>query len=351
MQFSRVLSYIKGTDIEIFLAAFQTVLQALLSAVITVSEELERLKACGRTTFTCIMNLSSNESHLDDCLLPVSHIIALIPINILSSVVGTIGNSLVIATVYTNKSLQIIPNLWLASMAVADLMVTALGQPLLIAFWGLHVNRECNEPVSETFRVVGNMSCSASVLHLCFISIDRCLLIVRPVQSKAIRTLKRFKLALLIAWIVPVIYGVLRMSVSKKTTSYFTVIAAAICYLTIICCYTLIIFKVWNRDGVHSHARQSASQLVERRVTVTVAIVVVVFTICWIPLMYLRSAYAQSNVGVAYNWARTLALSNSAMNPWIYCFRMEAFLTNYKRLLKCGFGNNKRDGSAQCEVN
>lgn len=297
------------------------------------------------------MNHSSNESHLDDCLLPVSHIIALIPINILSSVVGTIGNSLVIATVYTNKSLQIIPNFWLASMAVADLMVTALGQPLLIAFWGLHVNRECNEPVSETFRVVGNMSCSASVLHLCFISIDRCLVIVRPVQSKAIRTLKRFKLALLIAWIVPVIYGVLRMSVIKKATSYFTVVAAAICYLTIICCYTLIIFKVWNRDVVHSHARQSASQLVERRVTVTVAIVVIVFTICWIPLMYLRSAYAQSNVGVAYNWARTLALSNSAMNPWIYCLRMEAFLTNYKRLLKCGFGNNKRDGSAQCEVN
>lgn len=105
------------------------------------------------------MNHSSNESHLDDCLLPVSHIIALIPINILSSVVGTIGNSLVIATVYTNKSLQIIPNFWLASMAVADLMVTALGQPLLIAFWGLHVSRECNEPVSETFRVVGNISC------------------------------------------------------------------------------------------------------------------------------------------------------------------------------------------------
>ena len=98
VQFSRVLSYIKGTDIEILiLATFQTVLQAWLSAVITVSEELERLKACGRTTFTCIMNLSSNESHLDDCLPPVSHIIALIPINILSSVVGTIGNSLVIA--------------------------------------------------------------------------------------------------------------------------------------------------------------------------------------------------------------------------------------------------------------
>lgn len=303
------------------------------------------------------MNLSSNGSHSDDCLLLVAHIIALIPINILSSVVGTIGNALVIATVYTNTSLQIISNFWLASMALADLMVTALGQPLLIAFWGLQVNHECNEPVSETFRLVGNMSCSASVLHLCFISIDRCLLIVRPLDSKSVRTMKRFKIALFIAWIVPVIYGVLRMSVSKKATSYFTVIAAAICYLTIISCYTLIVIKVWNRKtetlkgSVHSHARVNASHVVERRVTFTVAIVVVVFTVCWIPLMYLRSAYANSNAGVAYNWARTLALSNSAMNPWIYCFRMEEFRTTYKKLLKCGLGTKPRNASDQYELN
>ncbi len=309
------------------------------------------------------MNISSNgsesspQSSTDDCLLPVAHIIALIPINILSSLIGTIGNALVIATVYTNTSLRIISNFWLASMAVADLMVTALGQPLLVAFWGIQLTGECNEPVSETFRLVGNMSCSASVLHLCFISIDRCILIVRPLDCKTIRTIKRFKIVLFFAWAVPVVYGVLRMTVSKKATSYFTVIAAALCYLIIISCYTLIIIKVWNRrtetlkGSVRSHARQGASHLVERRVTVTVAIVVVVFTVCWIPLMYLRSAYAESNVGVAYNWARTLALSNSAMNPWIYCFRMEEFRAAYKRLLKCGLGPIVRNSSDQYELN
>ena len=308
-----------------------------------------------------MQNLSSNGSDsslsTDDCLLPVAHIFALIPINILSSIIGTIGNALVIATVYKNASMQIISNFWLASMAVADLIVSALGQPLLIVFWGLQLSDECNEPVSETFRLIGNMSCSASVLHLCFISIDRCILIVRPLDCKSIRTMKRFKLALVIAWTVPVVYGVLRMTVSKKATSYFTVLAAALCYLIIISCYTLIILKVWNRDtetlkgSVHSHGRQSASRLVERRVTATVAIVVVVFTICWIPLMYLRAAYAKSNVGVAYNWARTLALSNSAMNPWIYCFRMLEFRVAYKKLLRCGMGPFKRDTSDQGDVN
>lgn len=302
-----------------------------------------------------MQNLSSNGSDsslsTDDCLLPVAHIFALIPINILSSIVGTIGNALVIATVYTNSSMQIISNMWLASMAVADFMVSALGQPLLIVFWGLQLSDECNEPVSETFRLIGNMSCSASVLHLCFISIDRCILIVRPLDCKSIRTMKRFKIALVIAW--PVVYGVLRMTVSKKATSYFTVLAAALCYLIIISCYTLIIFKVWNRDtetlrgSLRSQGGQSASRLVERRVTATVAIVVVVFTICWIPLLYLRAAYAKSNVGVAYNWARTLALSNSAMNPWIYCFRMGEFRAAYEKLLRCGMGPFKRDTSDQ----
>ena len=70
--------------------------------------------------------------------------------------------------------------------------------------------------------------------------------------------------------------------------------------------------------------------------------------------MYLRSAYASSNVGVAYNWARTVALSNSAMNPWIYCFRMAEFRDTYKKLMRCGVKTSNRDrdrSSERYEVN
>ena len=251
------------------------------------------------------MNVSTNETqpNSDACLLPVTHIIALILVNLLSIIIGTTGNALVIATVYTNVTLQIISNFWLASMAVADLMVTVLAQPLLVALWGLQLNRECNEPVVETFRLVIHMSCSASVLHLCFISIDRCLLIIRPFDCKKIRTLRKFKIMVTISWTIPVIFGVLSMIISRKATSYFVVIASALCYLIIISCYTLIVIKVWNRktETLRGSTR-GPLHLVERRVTVTIAVVVVVFTICWVPLMYLRPAYAESNVGVAYMW-------------------------------------------------
>ena len=106
-----------------------------------------------------MQNISSNESDsslsTDDCLLPVAHIFALIPINILSSIIGTIGNALVIATVYTNASMQIISNIWLASMAVADLMVSALGQPLLIVFWGLQLSDDVMNPCQRRFVLLG----------------------------------------------------------------------------------------------------------------------------------------------------------------------------------------------------
>ena len=285
------------------------------------------------------------------CRLPLGHIAGLMSVNILSTFLGTIGNALVICTVFTNPSLQIISNFWLVSLAVADLMVTALGQPLFSVSLGLQVKSECHEGVSQAFRLIANMSCSASVLHLCFISIDRCLVILRPHDF---RTKKRFKIALAIAWTLPVVYGILRLTVSKKGTSYFAVIAVGICYLIIISCCSLIILRVRKQGAAtFGQSRRSASSehKVERRVTVTLAVVVVIFTICWFPLLYLRSAFAEDNFGVAYNWARTLALSNSSMNPWIYCLGIVEFRDAYRRLMKCQWKQSGCTGSACDEDN
>ena len=298
---------------------------------------------------------SSVECHL----LPIRHVCGMMAVNILSTVIGTIGNVLVIGTVPTNFSLQTISNYWLVSMAVADLFVTALGQPIFSVFLGLQIGGECNEIVSQAFRLIANMSCSASVLHLCFISIDRCLVILRPHDFRAIRTKTRFKITLVIAWTLPVIYGALRLTVSKKGTSYFTVIAMGLCYIAIISCYTLIILKVSKQGSATlkrlrspSRRRVASEHLVERRVAVTIAIVVVIFTVCWFPLLYLRSAFAEENFGVTYNWARTLALSNSSMNPWIYCFRIAEFREAYRKLLRCHWKPARGGATAgQREIN
>jgi len=282
-----------------------------------------------------VSTLPRTPAHCD--LLPIKHIYGMMAVNILSAMIGTIGNLLVVATVPTTFSLQAISNYWLVSLAIADLSVTALGQPLFTVWMGILVGSQCNEIVSQAFRLIANMSCSASVLHLCFISVDCCLMIFWP-HHKFTRTKKRFTIALVIAWTLPIIYGVLRLTVSKKATSYFTVIGVGLCYLAIILCYTFIILKI---------KKQASGHMLERRVTVTIAIVVVIFTVCWFPLLYLRSAFAEENFGVAYNWARTLALSNSSMNPWIYCFRIAEFREAYRRLLRCQWKPACRGGTGE----
>ena len=271
-------------------------------------------------------------------LLPEKHVYGLIAVNVFSTFIGTVGNVLVISTVYWNGSLQTISNFWLVSMAVADILATALGHPLLSVFLGLQIRGDCNETVSQAFRLIANISCSASVLHLCFISMDRCLVILRPYNFRVIRTKQRFKIAMAIAWALPAVYGVLRLTVSKAATSYFTVVAVGLCYIAIIVCYTLIVIKITKHGSTtlkRFRKRRSSEYMVERRVTVTIAIVVVIFTICWFPLLYLRSAFAEENFGVTYNWARTLALTNSSLNPWIYCFRIAEFRQAYRELLRC----------------
>ena len=299
-------------------------------------------------------SVGTSPSTLQCHFLPLGHVYGLMVVNILSTIIGMIRNVLVIGTVRMNYPLQIISNFWLVSMAVADLFVTALGQPIFTVFLDLQIGGQCNEIVSQAFRLIANMSCSASLLRLCLISIDRCLVILRPHDFRVIQRKKRFKIALVIAWTLPIIYGVLRLTVIKKVTSYFTVIGVGICYVVIISCYTLIILKVrkqssatLKRIGGPSGRSVASEHIVERRMTVTMATLVVIFTICWFPLLYLRSAFAEKNFGVAYNWARTLALSNSSMNPWIYWFRSAEFREAYRRLLKCHWKPTCRGGTGQ----
>jgi len=46
----------------------------------------------------------------------------------------------------------------------------------------------------------------------------------------------------------------------------------------------------------------------EHCLTVIIAIVVIIFMICWFTLLYLRTAFPENNFDAAYNWAWTVAL-------------------------------------------
>ncbi|XP_064156316.1 5-hydroxytryptamine receptor 6 [Anguilla rostrata] len=109
------------------------------------------------------------------------------------------GNILLIGLVLTQRSLRCTSNCFLVSLFLSDLMVALVVMPpaMLNALCGAWVLRPGFCPVWLCFDV---MCCSASILNLCVISLDRYLLIISPLRYKQHMTPPRALLLVGGAW-------------------------------------------------------------------------------------------------------------------------------------------------------
>ncbi|XP_023246084.1 tyramine receptor 1 [Copidosoma floridanum] len=101
-----------------------------------------------------------------------------------------LGNFLVIMSVFTYRPLRIVQNFFIVSLAVADLAVAILVMPLNVAYFvlgkwifGIHV--------CKLWLTCDVLCCTASILNLCAIALDRFWAITDPINYAQKRTLKR----------------------------------------------------------------------------------------------------------------------------------------------------------------
>ncbi|XP_051961317.1 5-hydroxytryptamine receptor 6 [Xyrauchen texanus] len=109
------------------------------------------------------------------------------------------GNILLIALVFAHRSLRCTSNCFLVSLFLSDLMVALVVMPpaMLNVLCGTWVLAPSFCPVWLCFDV---MCCSASILNLCVISLDRYLLIISPLRYKQHMTPPRALLLVGGAW-------------------------------------------------------------------------------------------------------------------------------------------------------
>ncbi|CAH8586179.1 unnamed protein product, partial [Schistosoma haematobium] len=114
--------------------------------------------------------------------------IIIISLQILSSILIFCGNSLVISAVATTKGLRRITDLYIVSLALADLLVAVLILPLSImrqvyGHWPYESHELCIYWLSLNVFL-----CSSSILNLCCISVDRYIAINYPMKYISKRT-------------------------------------------------------------------------------------------------------------------------------------------------------------------
>lgn len=119
-------------------------------------------------------------------------------------IVTIVGNILVILSVFTYKPLRIVQNFFIVSLAVADLTVAILVLPLNVAYsirgrwdFGIHI--------CKMWLTSDVLCCTASILNLCAIALDRYWAITDPINYAQKRTVERVLILILGVWVLSLV--------------------------------------------------------------------------------------------------------------------------------------------------
>ncbi|XP_003702699.1 putative G-protein coupled receptor No18 [Megachile rotundata] len=118
-------------------------------------------------------------------------------------IVTIVGNTLVIAAVITTRRLRSVTNCFVSSLAAADLLVGLAVMPPAVLLQLTGGTWELGEVLCDSWVSLDILLCTASILSLCAISIDRYLAVTQPLIYSRRRRSKRLAGLMIVAvWVL-----------------------------------------------------------------------------------------------------------------------------------------------------
>lgn len=323
---------------------------------------------------------SDNNSHLEYQMDPewIGILEAVILFCIM--LLAIVGNVLVIAVVYRQRELRRTEtHIFIVNLSITDISVALLCMPFSI-ITAVTQNWIFSNALCQLNGFLNVFFLLTSILTLTAISIHKYVGVVQPTKRK-IFTRNKTIIAVLWVWfqafltaLTPIlgwnmyeyIPGRTQCSVKvprdnkvrELTNCLFIIVSGFVIPLGIMNFSYLKIFQTvkvhTKRVRSHSFGEDQSPFLNERRIIVTLFIILAVFLACWSPFSVLTiyATLAGSELprhfSVAAYW---LGFLNSAMNPVIYAFRTKEFRRGYRQIfeiiLPCCFGRvDSRDSDS-----
>uniref|UniRef100_A0A8B9YYS7 Complement C3a receptor 1 n=1 Tax=Buteo japonicus TaxID=224669 RepID=A0A8B9YYS7_9AVES len=277
----------------------------------------------------------NSSSHEQAAAYYASESIISIAIFIIVIIIGIPGNGLVIwvAGLKMKRSVNIV---WFLNLAVAD-FICCLSLPFSIVHLVLHEHWPYGWFLCKVIPSVIIFTMFASVFLLMTISIDRCLLVMKPVWCQNHRTVKFISLICSGIWILAFIfccpvfhYRETSTHDGKTECDYSVSIALVVINITravfgfvlpfgtMAVCYALIAFRMRANQFHKPHSRMLR----------TIVLMVAAFFICWAPyhVVGILSLVPTLGTGLSESlilWDHlsiALAYANSCINPLLYVF-------------------------------
>ena len=274
-------------------------------------------------------------------------LIFLSALNIFLSIAAFLGNTLILFALHKETSLHPPSKLLYRNLAITDLCVGIITQPLAVTYLTSVVNRRWD---SCCYTVLGIFFssytlCDVSLLTLTAISVDRLLALLLGLRYRQVVTLKRTHIAVIGLWIMCIV-GASTVFWNTLITSWYQHIVTALCLVITISAYTKIFLSLrHNQIHVQNHVAQGQpSQAIPlniaryRKAVYSALWVQGTLVICYLPNTIAVFLTPQTGVPLSIYLARELAASmvllNSSLNPLLYCWKIREVRQAVKETLR-----------------
>ena len=271
----------------------------------------------------------------------------------LLTIIGLIGNSLVIATIRRTPSLHTTTNFLLLNLAIADLLTLLFGIPNALAVSLGHPSGSTGTYLC-VFLTKGNVcgqTAAVSILTIASVAVERYNAILYPLRVGKLLKKENLRYLLVAIWLCGTVitlpmfiktvylrHGCVLKWNRKGIVSYIGALIFILSIPTfIICfCYTQVIKDLYFKDTVvplgvsRQQEIRSKQKIVKMLLLVTVLFVVCfgTFTMIWL-LFELRQVPT-----VGYNAAVQLLYAQSTVNPIIYTVQSTNFRNGLMDILR-----------------
>ncbi|XP_065062203.1 octopamine receptor Oamb-like [Rhopilema esculentum] len=274
-------------------------------------------------------------------------------INTTTCFTATFGNLLIILVIFHYKSLRRRSNYLIVCLALTDLTVGLVLQPIASAqIFAESIGKDCKVAYAVTY--IGAMLCGASSWILTLISYDRYLHLVKLQNYNMYMTKRKLRFMVTFCWVYPICLGFLMFSDVTLDIYYaLLVLSANFNVLVIVFCYWKSYkfikekAKIFPRNAGLTQASNNETDKIRHhwKLAKTFALIIGCYLLCWTPMVifvvYLMIARkAKLSFGdfepylyTIYQMTLVMGYSNSSMNPVIYFWRNKELKAGMKQFV------------------
>ncbi|ESO98404.1 hypothetical protein LOTGIDRAFT_94741, partial [Lottia gigantea] len=280
------------------------------------------------------------------------------------------GNILVCVAVFTDRKLKRNSNLFIVSLAIADLLVAVLVMTFALAN-DIQGTWEFGAVFCKIWISADIMCSTASILNLCAISLDRFIHIKDPLRYESWMTGRRTMLFISLVWVLSLLISFVPIHLGWhqdpgegagpqtnedmcifELNPIYAVVSSTISFyipcivmISIYCRLYLYARKhvesikrthTAERFNVNGTDKKVSSKVSDHKAAVTLGIIMGVFLLCWLPFftVNLIAAFCASCIQpLVFKILTWLGYVNSSLNPIIYSIFNSEFREAFRKII------------------